>query len=71
MSPSIARHGKGKVPYNRDKGKGKQREFAPKLKCFTCNGSHLAMECPKREAFNALIMKSEKEDEDEARLSSM
>ena len=23
LSPNIARYGKGKVPYNRDKGKGK------------------------------------------------
>ena len=54
VSPSIVRHGKGKVPYFReDKGKGKQWESAPRLRCFICDGSHLARECPKREALNA------------------
>ena len=36
---STARHGKGKVSYTRkDKGKHKQRESIPKLKCFLCDG---------------------------------
>ena len=36
---STARYGKGKVPYNEeDKGKRKQRESMPKLKCFLCDG---------------------------------
>ena len=50
--------------------KGKQRESAPRLRCFKCDDPHLARDCPKREALNALIKKSEKEKED-ARLGSM
>ena len=62
---SIARYGKGKVPYIReDKGRSKQREYAPKLKCFLCNDLHLARECPKRKALSALIQKNEKTTED-------
>ena len=39
---STARHGKGKVSYTRkDKGKRKQWESTPKLKCFLCDGPHL------------------------------
>ena len=68
---STARHGKGKVFYTRkDKGKRKQRESTPKLKCFLCDGPHLTRECPKRKAFNTLIEKSEKTMED-ARLGSI
>ena len=72
VPPNVARREKGKLPYNRDKGKGKgkQQEFAPKLRCFICDGSHLARECPKREVLNTLIKKSEKKDE-EAHLGSM
>ena len=48
---STARHGKGKVSYTRkDKGKRKQRESTPKLKCFLCDGPHLTRECSKRKA---------------------
>ena len=55
---STARHGKGKVSYTRkDKGKRKQRESTPKLKCFLCDGPHLTRECPKRKAFSTLIDK--------------
>ena len=62
---STARHGKGKVSYIRkDKGKHKQRESTPKLKCFLCDGPHLTRECPKRKALNTLIEKSEKTMED-------
>ena len=62
---SIARHGKGKVSYTRkDKGKRKQRESTPKLKCFLCDGPHLTRECPKRKALSTLIEKSEKTMED-------
>ena len=68
---STARHGKGKVSYTRkDKGKCKQRESTPKLKCFLCDGSHLKRECPKRKALSTLIEKSEKTMED-ARLGSI
>ena len=68
---STARHGKGKVSYTRkDKGKRKQRESTPKLKCFLCNGPHLTRECPKRKALSTLIKKSEKTMED-ARLGSI
>ena len=46
---STARHGKGKVSYTRkDKGKRKQRESTPKLKCFLCDGPHLTRELGKR-----------------------
>ena len=69
VSPSTPRNGKGKVPYTR-KYKGKQWESTPRLRCFICDGPHLARECLKREAPNALIKKSEKEEED-ARLGSM
>ena len=68
---STARHGKGKVSYTRkDKGKSKQRESTPKLKCFLCDGPHLTRECPKRKGLNTLIEKSEKTMED-ARLGSI
>ena len=68
---STASHGKGKVPYTReDKGRCKQRESTPKLKCFLCDGSHLTRKCPKRKALSALIEKSEKRMED-ARLGSI
>ena len=60
-----------KVLYTReDKGKGKQQESALRQRCFIYNGSHLARECPKREALNALFNKSEKDEED-AHLGSM
>ena len=53
---STARHGKGKVSYTgKDKGKRKQRESTPKLKCFLCDGPHLTRECPKRKALSTLI----------------
>ena len=68
---STAKHGKGKVSYIRkDKGKRKQRESTPKLKCFLCDGPHLTKECRKRKALNTLIEKSEKTIED-ARLGSI
>ena len=71
MPSSTARHGKGKVSYTRkDKGKGKQRESMPKLKCFLCYSPHLTRECPKRKALSNLIEKSEKTMED-ARLGSI
>ena len=60
VSRSISRYGKGKVSYTRkDKGKRKQRESTPKLKCFLCDGSHLTRECPKRKALSTLIEKRE------------
>ena len=68
---STARHEKGKVSYTRkDKGKLKQQESTPKLKCFLCDGLHLTRECPKRKALSTLIEKSEKTMED-ARLGSI
>ena len=68
---STVRYGKGKVPYNReDKGKRKQQESTPKLKCFLCDGPHLTRECPKRKALSALIKKNKKTEED-ARLGSI
>ena len=68
---STARHGKGKVSYTRkDKGKRKQWEFTPKLKCFLCDGLHLRRECPKSKSLSNLIEKSEKTMED-ARLGSI
>ena len=62
---STVRHGKGKVSYTRkDKGKRKQCESTPKLKCLICDGLHLTRECPKRKALSTLIEKSEKTMED-------
>ena len=70
MPRSTTKHGKGKVSYTRkDKGKRKQQESTPKLKCFLCDGPHLTRECPKRKA-PTLIEKSEKTMED-ARLGSI
>ena len=47
---STARHEKGKVSYTRkDKGKRKQRESTPKLKCFLCDDPHLTRERGRRE----------------------
>ena len=66
---STARHGKGKVS-RKDKGKRKQWESTPKLKCFLCDGPHLTRECPNRKALSTLIEKSEKTMED-ARLGSI
>ena len=55
---STAMHGKGKVSYTRkDKGKRKQQESTPKLKCFLCDGPHLTRECPKRKALSTLSRK--------------
>ena len=68
---STTRHGKGKVSYTRkDKGKRKQQESTPKLKCFLCDDPHLTRECPKRKALSTLIEKREKTMED-ARLGSI
>ena len=68
---STARYGKGKVSYTSEgKGRRKQQESAPKLKCFLCDGLHLARECPKRKALSTLIKKNEKMTED-ARLGSI
>ena len=68
---STVGHGKGKVSYTRkDKGKRKQRNSMPKLKCFLCDGPHLTRECPTRKALRTLIEKSEKTMED-ARLGSI
>ena len=65
MPRSTAKHEKGKVSYTRkDKGKHKQRESTPKMKCFLCDGPHLTRECPKRKALSTLIEKSEKTMED-------
>ena len=62
---STARHEKGKVSYTRkDKGKRKQYESTPKLKCFLCDGPYLTRECPKRKALSTLIENSEKTMED-------
>ena len=53
------------MPYTcDDKGKGKQRKFVPRLRCFICDGLHFARECPKKEALNALSKKSENEEGD-------
>ena len=69
--PIHSQYGKGKVPYTReDKGKGKQREFGTRLRCFIWDGPHLVREFPKREALNALINKREMAEED-ACLGSM
>ena len=71
MPRSIARCGKGKVLYTReDKGRRKQLESTLKLKCFLCDGPHLARECPKRKALSSHIKKNEKTTED-ARLGSI
>ena len=62
---STARHGNNKVSYtSKDKGKRKQRESTPKMKCFLCDGPHLTRECHKRKALSTLIEKSEKTMED-------
>ena len=63
VPPNATRPEKGKVPYNWDKGKGKQ------LVPYICGDSHLTRECPKREVPNALIRKSE-EDEGTSRLDA-
>ena len=63
---STTRHGKSKVSYTREyKGRCKQQKSKPKVKCFLCDGPHLARECPKRKALNALIKKNEKVEEEE------
>ena len=69
VSPNVIRREKGKVSYNQDKGKGKQWESVPRLRCSVCDGLHLVRESPKREAHNALIKKREKEED--AHLGSM
>ena len=62
MSPSTAMYEKAYTM--EDKGKGKQQESTLRMRCFICDGPHLARECHKKEALNALIKKNEKEDED-------
>ena len=47
----------------------KRKEFTPKSKCFLCDGPHWAQDCPKREAFSAMI--EERKQEDEAHMGSM
>ena len=59
----------GKLPYTME-NKGKQKDYALRLGCFICGDLYLARECPKREALNIQIKKSEKEEED-ACLGSM
>ena len=62
---STTRHGKSKVSYTREyKCRRKQRESKTKVKCFLCDGPHLARECPKRKALNSLIKKNEKVEEE-------
>ena len=65
VSPNTAKYGKGKMPYNWDKGKGKQRESTLRLRCFICVDPHLTRGCPKREVLDALIRKREKKKEEE------
>ena len=60
VSPSTAMYEKAYTMED----KGKQQESTPRMRCFICDGPHLARECPKKEALNALIKKNEKEDED-------
>ena len=59
VPPNVSGERRAKC-YNQDKGKGKQREFTLRLRCFICDGPHLARVCPKSEALNALIKKSKK-----------
>ena len=64
------RMGSGKTPNVREeRGKVERKEFMPKIKCFLCNGPHLAQDCPKRKVLNAMI--EEREQEDEAHMGSM
>ena len=64
-SPRTAKQEKGKTSYNlEDKGKTKYKEFTPCMKCFLCDGQHLAGECHKRNVLCALIKDREKEEEE-------
>ncbi|RVW81587.1 hypothetical protein CK203_049485 [Vitis vinifera] len=64
------RMGSGKTPNVREeRGKVERKEFMPKIKCFLCNGPHLAQDFPKRKVLNAMI--EEREQEDEAHMGSM
>ncbi|RVW67548.1 hypothetical protein CK203_062364 [Vitis vinifera] len=64
------RMGSGKKP-NVQEGRGKveRKKFTPKIKCFLCDDSHWARDCPKRKALNAMI--EEREQEDEAHMGLM
>ena len=62
--------GSSKTPnFWKGKGKTKRKEFMPKIKCFLCDGPHLARNCPKRKALSAMI--EEKEQENETHMGSM
>ena len=54
------RMGSDKTPNVREeRGKAERKEFTPKIKCFLCDGPHLAQDYPKRKALNAMIEKRE------------
>ena len=57
---------KGKV---NSMGKTEIKEFTPKIKCFLCDGPHLAQDCSKRKVFSAMI--EEREQEHEAHMGSI
>ncbi|RVW43719.1 Retrovirus-related Pol polyprotein from transposon 412 [Vitis vinifera] len=50
------KEGSSKTSSGKDgKGKDKRNEFTPRTNCFLCDGPHLARDCPKRKALNAMI----------------
>ena len=55
------KEGSSKTSSGKDgKGKDKRKEFTPRTNCFLCDGPHLARDCPKRKALNAMIEEKEK-----------
>ena len=64
------RMGSGKTLNIRERrGKTEIKEFTPKIKCFLCDGPHLAQDCSKRKVFSAMI--EEREQEHEAHMGSI
>lgn len=54
--------GKDHKEWSKPKDKGRHRDKERReLKCFICEGPHMARDCPQRKAFNAMVRKEGKE----------
>ena len=67
-----AKEGSSAASTNKEgKSRDRRRDFKPKTNCFLCDGPHLARECPKRKALNALIEREIEQEGDDAHMGSM
>ena len=70
MDHNALKKGSGKTPNVQEgRDKAERKEFTFKIKCFLCDSTHWAQDCPKRKALSAMI--EEREQEDEAHMGSM